>query len=342
MDIQEHILLSRFTTFRTGGPARFFTRARTADELSCALQFAHDRNLPHFILGGGSNLLISDHGYDGLVIKNEIAGIEISPPDNDQVQVIVGAGIHWDQLVAHTVGQNLWGLENLSWIPGTAGAAPVQNIGAYGTEVCQHILWVEAFDPSTRQLKRLDRDACQFGYRDSIFKHPTGQSLAITRIAFSLSCTSAPNLCYRDLHTHFSDASAPPTLAQIRDAIITIRKNKLPDTAQLGTAGSFFKNPIIPSATLDQLSKSFEKIPHYPDSTGHVKIPAAWLIDHVCHLRATRLGPVGTYPTQALAIVNYGHATSQQIFDFSQTIRAAVLDNTGISLEREVQLIGAF
>lgn len=345
MKITSSVLLSEHTSFRTGGPARFFVEAHSASDVQEIVAQAAVEGLPLIVLGEGSNVLISDDGFPGYVIVPKILGItfeDISENVEHGVRVIAGAGVHWDDLVAETVSKNLSGLENLSLIPGSVGAAPVQNIGAYGAEIGNVVEWVEVFDSG--QLRILAKDQMRLGYRDSIFKRPEGRGLIIVRVAFRLKKNGMPNISYKDVANFFAKENEDvtqikvPTVADVRNAIIKIRSEKLPDIKKYGTAGSFFKNPIISAEKYAELLEKFPGMPSYPVG-GDKKIPLAWILDKVCGLNGYREGNVGLYETQPLALVNFGGATSTEIKNFAKKIANIVKEKTEIEIEWEVNEI---
>lgn len=336
MTIQENIPLAPYTTFKVGGNARYFVVVQTLDELKAALEFARARGLQRFVLGGGSNVVIADAGFPGLVIKMELKGIERADA-GDSVFVSAMAGESWDGLVAKTVEWGLWGIENLSWIPGTVGAAPVQNIGAYGTEVMNVIDAIHVIDLSTGQGRIMSNAECRFSYRDSIFKTAAGKDLVIVSVRFRLSTKRAPNLSYKDLKEYFAGKPAPTQL-EIRDAVIAIRKGKFPDINLIGTAGSFWKNPIVPSAVYERLRVEYPAMPSFPVDVARVKVPLAWILDNVCKLKGFTKGNVGLFERQPIVLVAKRGATFAEISAFEREVAAAVKAKTGIDIEREVGL----
>ncbi len=288
MKIQEHISLKEFTTFRIGGPARYFITASSIDELKAAILFAEEKHLPLFILGGGSNVLVSDEGFPGVVIKIEMKGREIKELDLDtqNVEVIAGAGEEWDSFVEYCVSYGLYGIENLSYIPGSVGAAPVQNIGAYGSEVKDSLSWVEVFNTEKKEIETFSKEECIFGYRDSIFKKTEGKKYVITRVAFLLSRNGTLNINYKDITEYIKNNTIEEvSLQKVRDIVVDIRKKKLPDVREVGTAGSLFKNPIIEKTRYEELVKIYPLMPQYPINETQVKIPAAWILDTICGLK---------------------------------------------------------
>lgn len=329
-----------FTTFRTGGSARWFFRVRSLDELKEAVLCAKDKNLPFFVLGGGSNVLVSDDGFPGVVIKMEIGGIDFEESKGGLVRVTAGAGENWDAFVAATVARGLIGLENLSLIPGTVGAAPVQNIGAYGREAKDAIVEVEALDADTGEIKKFSLEECRFGYRDSFFKSNEGKKYVVTRVVFILQRNGIFKTDYKDVQEYFSKNKITDiTVADVRNAIVAIRTAKLPDIKVFATAGSFFCNPVLPDVKAEEMIKKYPGIAVYPATEGKKKFAAAWILDHVCGLRGVQNGNVGTYKNQALVIVNHGGATTKEVVEFAESLREQVKNKTGIGLEFEVQII---
>ncbi len=339
--IVENVSLKGYTTFKIGGEARFFVAVKTVEELQQALHYAEAQTLPVFILGGGSNILVSDEGFPGLVIKIEIGGIEMRDGDLG-TEVVAGAGAVWDDLVAYAVAQGLYGIENLSLIPGTVGAAPVQNIGAYGAEIKDVISWVEVIDTTTKEIKIMTKAECAFGYRDSIFKKPEGKKYVITRVALVLKKNDEVHPEYKDIKEYCLKNNLDPhtlTLQAVRNIVIDIRTNKLPDLAVYGTAGSFFKNPIVEKQTYETLVQHYPGMPGFVVDDTHIKIPAAWILDNVCGFKGYRDGSVGVYKNQALVLVNFGEGTAQEIKKLSEKMINAVAEKTKIFLEREVQFV---
>jgi len=341
MVFQEHVALKDQTTFKIGGFARYFCRVEHDKDIMEAVSFAHEKKLPFFVLGGGSNVLISDKGFQGLVIKMDILGIEFFNRPNGTVEVVAGAGESWDFLVGLCVDKNLYGLENLSAIPGTVGAAPVQNIGAYGEEVKNSIKQVEVFDTEDLKIKILNNKQCKFSYRDSIFKKPGGKNYIITKVVFDFKQNSRLKTDYKDVAMYLEENKIKePTLMQIRNAVIEIRSKKFPDLKRYGTAGSFFKNPIVSIGVFKNLQKKYPDLPSFTVSKTKIKIPAAWLLDHACGYKGIKEGNVGTYENQALVLVNYGGASAEETYNLAEKMREGILEKTGIKLEFEVQLVG--
>ena len=337
MNLQENISLKPLTTFGIDQKAHFFTTVSTLTELKEALVFAKEKQLPAFILGGGSNILLT-RDIEGLVIKLEIKGINLVKGEGDQLWVEVGAGEMWHELVLHSIAQDWAGLENLSLIPGTVGASPMQNIGAYGVEIKDVFDSLQAMHRETLEMHSFDAEACQFGYRESVFKQTLKDQFVITSVTFRLSKTPNFHLEYgaiREVLT--TNGVVQPTIRAISDAVIQIRQSKLPDPKEIGNAGSFFKNPTIPTAQFDRLKASYPSIPGYPSAEG-VKVAAGWLIEQA-GWKGKRIGDVGVHAKQALVLVNYGGGTGEEIKKLSEQIQASVLEKFGIHLHPEVHFI---
>ncbi len=345
MTIQEQIQLAEYTTFKIGGPARFFCQVSDEDGLVEAVMFAHDKNLRVFILGGGSNILISDKGFDGLVIKMEIGGIKY---EAGNTIVSVGAGEQWDTLVEQTVERGLYGLENLSAIPGTVGAAPVQNIGAYGSEASKVITNVRAFDTKTMKFVELSNADCNFSYRDSLFKKEKGRYI-ITRVDFSLSKNGKVDIGYKDLADYFANLMrvglnknkniTDPSLQEVREAVINVRWGKLPDWKLWGTAGSFFKNPVVSADKFAELKNKYPELLGFPESDGRVKVSLGWVLDNVCHVKGMQKGHVQVYEKQALVLVTKPGAMSEEVVSLAHELMDMVKEKTGIEIEGEVEWV---
>ncbi len=341
MNLEENKNLAPLTTMRVGGPARFFSVVSNDTDLVAAVRFAEEKGAPLFVLGEGSNILVADRGVSGLVLKFGAAKISLEDYPDGHALLIADAGARWDTLVGEAVLKKLYGIENLSLIPGTAGAAPVQNIGAYGAELADTFLWAEAFDARAKKPVRLGKDECDFGYRDSIFKKKDGDSFIITRIALLLKKDGAVNADYKDTRDYFKTrAITNPTLEDVRRAIMDIRIAKLPDREKIGTVGSFFKNPVMTKEQYDALAARYPELPAFPQKDGRVKIQLAWVLDKVCGMKGVRRGAVGTHEKQPLAIVNYGGATAREIKDFADELVDVVKEKTGIAPEYEVSLVG--
>ena len=289
------------------------------------------------VLAGGNNILFT-RDYDGLLLTPVSQGIAIVADDGTDVRVRVDAGVEWDDLAAWAVDRGLWGIENLSLIPGKAGAAPVQNIGAYGREAKDAIERVEMYCPQSDTMLTLDAAHCEFGYRESVFKHALKGRAIITAIEIALSRTPQPRLGYGDVEREV-EARGGATLRNIRDAIIAIRRAKLPDTAELGNAGSFFKNPVVDCATADRLKNEWPDMPLYPAAeAGKAKLAAGWLIDKA-GMKGYREGRVGVHERQALVLVNLGGATGDEVLALARKVQAAVRDRFGVEIDTEVNIL---
>jgi UDP-N-acetylmuramate dehydrogenase len=344
MLLEENILLAPLTTFKIGGPARFFVDAKSRAEVEEAATFARSRELPLFVLGGGSNLLISDSGVPGLVLKIGITGIERREGNEDRrVLFDVGAGESWDRFVARAVAAQCAGVECLSGIPGSVGGTPVQNVGAYGQEVSETIESVEVFDRRDGQIRELCNDACGFSYRASIFNTTERDRFIILRVIYALAPGGEPHLEYADLKRHFEGRESRPNLAETREAVRHIRARKgmliVPGDPDCQSAGSFFKNPVLSAEQFSDLkNRASDKrltIPSYPALEQRHKVSAAWLVEHSGFTRGYEAGRVGISHKHALAIVNLGRATAADVLALKEDIQQRVEEIWGVRLEPE-------
>ncbi len=334
--IQTQVSLASHTTLGVGGGAEYFAKARTLSELRAFVYWANSEKHPLFILGGGSNLLVPEEGIRGLVVHPAFHEVTYKDVESD-VHVTAGAGVVLDELIENLAAQGLWGLENLSGIPGTVGGVPIQNVGAYGVEAKDVVLSVEAYNPITDSVEALSNPECAFTYRDSYFKRE-GKHLIITSVTFRVSRVATPKLSYKDLAARFSD-EVTPSLQDVRDAVLLIRSKKFPDWRVVGTAGSFFKNPIIPAEEYEKLRATYPELPGFPTDDGRVKVSLGWILDHVCNLRGYTEESVGLYSEQALVLI-CAHGTSPtDVMSFSEKIIARVYEATGIVIEREVTIV---
>ena len=336
--IHHNFSLRNYNTFRLDYIARTFFSFRSETEAHLEIRDDIDINKPILILGSGSNILFTDN-FEGIAIHSEIPGISIEEEYPDRVVISSGSGVEWDSLVEWTVLNGFGGLENLSLIPGSVGAAPVQNIGAYGSEVKDHIEKVRVVEIKTGNIEEFDNEKCEFGYRHSIFKSKLKGSYFITRVFFSLEKRPAYNLSYGSVKEE-AEKLGPVSLKTIRQAIINIRTGKLPDPRIIGNAGSFFTNPVISGKEAERLMRKYENIPVYRISKDEVKLAAGWLIEK-SGWKGKRIGDTGVYDKQALVLVNYGNATGMEIYDLSEKIRKSVFEEFGISLKREVEVVGS-
>lgn len=336
--LHPHRSLLPYNTFGIDVQAQYFTEVHTVADLRQALKKAPK---PWLILGGGSNIVFAKD-VPGTVLKNSLRGITPIGQTTDTAWLKVGAGETWHYFVQHCVAHDLGGLENLSLIPGTVGAAPIQNIGAYGVEVKDSLTEVEALDLEDPEgpLHTFTCEDCRFGYRDSIFKHEAKGRYCITAVTFALSRSGHHrlNTSYGDIrHTLDGMQVHTPTIADISQAVIHIRSSKLPNPAEIGNCGSFFKNPEVEQEVLQRIRSTHPQVPHYDLPNGQVKIPAGWLIEQ-CGWKGKRVGHVGTYPRQALVLVNHGGATGEEVWAFAQAIVESVVGQFGIRLEPEVNV----
>jgi len=328
MQLRENVPLSDLTTFHIGGPARYVATVTSVEELNESLDFARDQNLPWQILGGGSNVLVGDKGFDGLVIHLAIGGIEF-----DGSKVTVGAGESWDTLVAQSVEHKLWGLENLSGIPGSVGGAVVGGIGAYGASVGEHLTGVEAFNTQTRNAEKFTNAECRFGYRDSIFKHRP--ELVVLCATFALSAEPAPNVSYKDLASRFADSSLD--LGTIRAAVLAIREGKFPDITREGTAGSYFKNPIVGESDANALREKYPELPLFamPEVSGY-KVPLAWLLDRVLGLKGASVGGARLFERQPLVIAASKGCSATDVHALATMVKKECKEKLFLDIEEEV------
>jgi UDP-N-acetylmuramate dehydrogenase len=288
------------------------------------------------VLAGGNNILFTGD-YEGVLLTPVARRIALLSDDGEEVRVRVDAGVEWDDLVEWAVQRGLWGIENLSLIPGKAGAAPVQNIGAYGCEAKDAIRRVEMYCVETGAMLTLDAAHCGFGYRESVFKHDLKGRVIITAVEIALSHTPRPRLGYGDVEREV-EARGGVTLRNIREAICSIRRAKLPDPAVLGNAGSFFKNPVVEASVAENLLKAYPEMPHYPAPEGRVKLAAGWLIDRA-GMKGRREGAVGVHERQALVLVNHGGATGGEVIAFAHKVQETVYEKFGIAIDTEVNIL---
>jgi UDP-N-acetylmuramate dehydrogenase len=335
--IQEHVPLNEHTTLKTGGVARYMVEVRSLEDLREVVDLINKENLPYLVLGGGSNIFAGEAGFPGVVIKMMNLGLAYADKENGEVEVKVASGEWLDGVIETTIAYGIFGLENLSAIPGTVGATPVQNVGAYGVEVKDIISSVEAFHLPTKSVRVFSKEECEFGYRDSFFKTKVGSKYIIFAVNFLLHKKFTAKVSYADLAKRFS--TELPTAQSVRDALIEIRGNKFPDWKVVGTAGSFFKNPIIPRVQGEALRAQYAELTLYDVSADTVKVPLGYILDKVCNLKGFRVGNVGLYPEQALVLVNYGGATPAQINAFVEEIKSRVFADTGIIIEPEVKYV---
>lgn len=338
MNIQQNISLKAYNTFGIDVKAREFVAISSMDELCilCAAFNLVDRKI--LVLGGGSNLLLTQD-FDGMVIKMNLKGIEVVGENDDYVWMKSMAGEVWHEFVMCCINKNLGGVENLSLIPGCVGAAPMQNIGAYGVEIKDTFDSLEAVEIATGEVVNFSNTDCHFGYRESIFKQEAKGKYIIASVTFRLSKKPVFSMSYGAIQqTLDKNGITVPTVKAISDAVISIRKNKLPDPAVLGNAGSFFKNPEIPKEEFESLKTIHPDIVGYPASNGHIKVAAGWLIEQ-CGWKGKVVGNTGSHKDQALVLVNYGNASGNEVWQLAMDIRQSVQDKFGITINPEVNVV---
>jgi UDP-N-acetylmuramate dehydrogenase len=335
LPIEQNISLQHFNTFGIPARARRYLRVSEPAQLEALAADPELAALPRLVLGGGSNLLITRAEVNLLVLHMALMGKEIVGETADAVLVRARAGENWHGFVQFTLEQGLGGLENMSLIPGTVGASPIQNIGAYGAEVKDLFHSLTAFDFASGATRVMDAAACRFAYRDSVFKHEDGRQLAVLDVTFALPKAWSPNLRYAELARELeAQGIADPTPRQVADAVVAIRRRKLPDPAEIGNAGSFFKNPVVPGEHCAQLLASWPNLVHHAQPDGSEKLAAGWLIDQ-CGWKGRSLGRAGVYPKQALVLVNNGGASGEEVLALAHAIQADVQARFGVLLEPE-------
>lgn len=333
---QEQVSLKPYNTFGIDVKARYFTQAHNDDEVREALAEARRRGIAVFVIGGGSNLLLT-RDIDALVLHMASRGRRVLGVDGEQVVVEAEAGEPWHPFVQWSLEQGLCGLENLSLIPGTVGAAPMQNVGAYGVEIKDVFAGLTALDRETGELRDFDLQACAFGYRDSLFKRNPGRWL-ILRVRFALSQALQAHLDYGPVRQRLSEQGVQqPTAQAISDAICSIRREKLPDPAELGNAGSFFKNPVVSAERVARIRTEHPGVVAYPQADGQVKLAAGWLIEQA-GWKGYREGDAGVHRLQSLVLVNHGQASGAQLHELAQQIQADIFERFGVELEMEPNL----
>jgi UDP-N-acetylmuramate dehydrogenase len=348
--VLENIPLAPLTTIKIGGPAKYFVEASTPTEVQEAVTFSRSRNLPLFVLGGGSNLVIADAGWPGLVLKVAIQGINQHSGHDEQGRVLfeAGAGESWDKFVSHTVIARCAGVECLSGIPGSVGGTPVQNVGAYGQEVSQTIASVQVLDQKDGQVRELCPEACDFSYRASIFNTTERGRFIVLRVTYALTPGGKPHIAYADLMRHFEGRETPPDLAETREAVRHIRARKgmliTPGDPDCLSAGSFFKNPVLSEEQHEDLNQRAAArgltLPSYPALETRRKVSAAWLVERSGFAKGFGFGRVGISTRHALAIVNRGAATAADVLALKDQIQHRVEEIWGVRLEPEPVMVG--
>jgi len=339
--IQENIPLAPLTTLRIGGPARYFVEARSEADVFEALRFAKRESLPVFVLGSGSNLLVCDAGFEGVVVRVALEGLERSELANGEVHVTAAAGTNWDTFVKYCVDEGLAGIENLSGIPGLVGGTPVQNVGAYGQEVSDTIVSVRCIDRRSETVVEIDNSDCGFSYRTSIFNSTERDRHIVLAVRFRLTPNGDPDLSYKDLRSYFDGRQ--PGLIEVREAVIAIRRSKSMvieegDPNRM-SAGSFFKNPVVSQKFLNDIKYHYSDVPSFPFGEA-VKIPAAWLIEKAGFYKGFRLGNAGISTNHTLALINCGGATASEIIGLKDLIQDRVSRGFGLGLVPEPVFLG--
>jgi UDP-N-acetylmuramate dehydrogenase len=337
LEILQNISLLPYNTFRIDVKAKYFVEINSTEDLRLLVSTDEFKSNAKFVLGGGSNLLLTKD-YDGIVIRLAIKGIKVCEEGED-VYVEAGAAENWNDFVQFNVNKGYAGLENLSLIPGTVGASPIQNIGAYGVEMKDCFFSLEAFELSTAVLKKFTKEQCEFGYRESVFKNKLKGQYIITSVVFKLSKKPSLTLHYGAIEDELKKRNIQnPSIVDVAKVVSEIRVSKLPDPSTIGNSGSFFKNPIVTESSFKAMQEKFPDIVNYPAGEGFVKLAAGWLIEQ-CGWKGKRIGNVGTWKNQALVIVNHGNASGKEVFDFSELIINSVFERFGVSLEREVNTL---
>jgi UDP-N-acetylmuramate dehydrogenase len=337
MDILNNFSLKNYNTFGIEAKAEQFLAVHSIPELKSILE--QNKTQKKFVLGGGSNMLLTKN-IEALVIHIDLKGKKILQEDADYVWVESQAGENWHEFVLWTIEQNLGGLENMSLIPGNVGTTPVQNIGAYGTEIKDTFVSCEAINIENQEMRTFTKEECHFGYRESIFKNEVKDQYIIVSVVYKLTKQNHKiNTSYGDITAELAKNNiTTPTLKDVSNAVIAIRKSKLPDPAELGNSGSFFKNPILLKTDFEPIHQKFPEMRFFDISQTEVKVPAGWLIEQA-GLKGKRFGDAGIHINQALVLVNYGGATGQEILDVSKTVQETVFNKFGIHIEAEVNII---
>ena len=342
MQFQENYSLKLHNSFGIDVRARYFALFNSVENLNALAEYAFPGKIvrPDLVLGGGSNILLTKN-LPGWVFHNQMKGIKLEAESEDEFIVCAGAGENWHGFVQHCIGQGWAGLENLSLIPGSVGAAPMQNIGAYGVELKDCFYDLEAWHRGERKIERFDAADCAFGYRESIFKRKWKDQFIITKVRFRLKRKPEFHISYGAIQQELEKMGAIDlSIRAVADAVIRIRESKLPDPKKMGNAGSFFKNPSVPAAAFEKLKQAFPNLVAYPNEDGTWKLAAGWLIEQ-CGWKGYREGDAGCHAQQALVLVNYGNATGKEILSLAQRISDSVMEKFGVVLEREVNIVSS-
>jgi UDP-N-acetylmuramate dehydrogenase len=341
MDIRRNVSLRDYSTMRLGGAAAYLVEIHSRNEVSEAVAWAEARQLPIMMIGEGSNIIWRDEGFPGLIMVNKIMGYEEQQEDEENFYVHLGAGELWDSVVARVVAKGMTGIEGLSLIPGTTGATPIQNVGAYGQDISQTLVSIEAYDRNTKQIINIPSVDCGFGYRTSRFKTADRGRFFITGLSLHLLHGNPQPPFYGVLQSYFDEHNIHAFSPQVvRDAVIAIRQRKLPDPSKVANNGSFFANPIVDEGILAQLQADYGAVPHWPTDDGRVKIPAGWLMEHA-GFKGIHDEPTGMaiWPQHALVLVNEHATSTAQLLAFKQRIVDTIAQKFGITLEQEPELL---
>ncbi len=339
MKILQNISLKPYNTFGIDASATEFVEITEIEELLELIKFGKLQNTKHLILGGGSNLLFTND-YNGLVIRNRIGGLKVTDVGSSQVLVKAGAGMVWDELVRFCMDRDYGGIENLVLIPGSVGAGPIQNIGAYGVELKDTFHSLEAIDISTAEIRVFENQDCNFAYRDSVFKRELKGKYVIISVTLLLRKDHVPDVSYGAIEEELKKMGLDKEadIKAVGDAVTAIRQNKLPDLDMIGNAGSFFKNPVVDAIKFDKMCNLHPEIPSYISEDGSVKIPAGWMIEQ-CGWKGKTLGNAGVHDKQALVLVNKGGATGKDVLRLAEQIKSSVFEKFGLMLEMEVNVV---
>lgn len=341
MQIQNDISLSTLTTMRLGGIAHEVATITSKKELEEIIAYAQDQQKAFFVIGGGSNIIAPETDYPGIIILSRIPGFEIIDQTDSNTTIRIGAGENWDEIVKRIVNMGLSGIEAMSAIPGTIGATPVQNVGAYGQEIADTFVELEAYDTNAHQWVILDKDACHFSYRNSIFKDTVSRHHIITSVTLRLNKQWLKPPFYDSLQRYFeTHGTTDYSPASVRDAVIAVRASKLPDPKLIANTGSFFKNPIVSKQKADELLATYPSMPQFPTADGTIKLAAGWLIEQA-GLKGYAAHGIRTYPENALVIVNDSATNYTQLAEFKDEIIASVLNKFAVTLEQEPELLTA-
>ena len=338
MNILENYPLEKLNTFGINVRSKYLVEVSSTDEILEIIQSEKFKNLKKLVLGGGSNVLFTKD-YNGLIILNKIKGKKVTYQDSHSVKLLIGAGENWHKLVMYTVENGWGGIENLSLIPGNTGTAPMQNIGAYGVEIKDTFVELEALEISSGKIEKFNKEKCKFGYRESIFKNENKNKYIILNVTLKLNKNPKLNVNYGEIKNDLKNNNIQsPTIKDVSEAIISIRKRKLPDPKKIGNSGSFFKNPVVDLNKLKKLQKKYPNIVNYPINKNEFKIAAGWMIEKA-GWKGKTINNYGVHKNQSLVLVNYGDAKGIEIYDLSKKIIVDIEEKFGISLVREVNII---